>query len=74
MKLCKRAYQTLHIYSLGQADLLRRAMCKVDDKELTYRKGLFLDGAQRNGVDPKKAESILDIMSASIIKKGLAPC
>ena len=49
-------------YSLGQADLLRRAMGKKDDKEMTRQKGLFLEGAKNNGIDPKKAESIFDLM------------
>jgi len=49
-------------YSLGQADLLRRAMGKKDDKEMTRQKGLFLEGARNNNIDPKKAESIFDLM------------
>ncbi len=49
-------------YSLGQADLLRRAMGKKDDKEMTRQKGLFLEGAKQGNIDPKKAESIFDLM------------
>jgi DNA polymerase-3 subunit alpha len=49
-------------YSLGQADLLRRAMGKKDDKEMTRQKSLFLDGAKTNKLDPKKAEAIFDLM------------
>jgi len=49
-------------YSLGQADLLRRAMGKKDDKEMSRQKGLFLDGAKANKLDPKKAEAIFDLM------------
>ena len=49
-------------YSLGQADLLRRAMGKKDDKEMSRQKGLFLDGAKENKLDPKKAEAIFDLM------------
>lgn len=49
-------------YSLGQADLLRRAMGKKDDKEMSRQKGLFLDGAKANQLDPKKAEAIFDLM------------
>jgi DNA polymerase-3 subunit alpha len=49
-------------YSLGQADLLRRAMGKKDDKEMTRQKGLFLEGADNNSIDPKKAEAIFDLM------------
>lgn len=49
-------------YSLGQADLLRRAMGKKDDKEMTRQKGLFLEGAKNSGIDLKKAEGIFDLM------------
>ncbi len=49
-------------YSLGQADLLRRAMGKKDDKEMSRQKGLFLEGAKANKLDPKKAEAIFDLM------------
>ena len=49
-------------YSLGQADLLRRAMGKKDDKEMSRQKGLFLEGAKANRLDPKKAEAIFDLM------------
>ncbi|MBI2353539.1 MAG: DNA polymerase III subunit alpha [Deltaproteobacteria bacterium] len=54
--------RTLAGYSLGQADLLRRAMGKKDDKEMTRQKGLFLEGARNIGIDPKKAEAIFDLM------------
>jgi len=54
--------RTLAGYSLGQADLLRRAMGKKDDKEMTRQKGLFLEGAKANNLDPKKAEAIFDLM------------
>ncbi len=50
-------------YSLGQADLLRRAMGKKDDKEMARQKGQFLEGAQSLGIDPKKAEGIFDLMA-----------
>ena len=49
-------------YSLGQADLLRRAMGKKDDKEMSRQKGLFLEGAAGKGIDLKKAEAIFDLM------------
>ncbi len=54
--------RTLAGYSLGQADLLRRAMGKKDDKEMTRQKGLFLEGAAKNNIDRKKAEAIFDLM------------
>ena len=49
-------------YSLGQADLLRRAMGKKDDKEMSRQKGLFLEGAKANKLDAKKSEAIFDLM------------
>ena len=49
-------------FTLGQADLLRRAMGKKDDKEMTRQKSLFLEGAKSNNLDPKKAEAIFDLM------------
>ena len=50
-------------YSLGQADLLRRAMGKKDDKEMARQKDQFLAGAQAQQIDPKKAEAIFDLMA-----------
>ena len=55
--------RTLAGYSLGGADLLRRAMGKKDAKEMERQKGLFLDGAKANGFDGKKAEAIFDLMA-----------
>ncbi len=54
--------RTLAGYTLGQADLLRRAMGKKDDREMNRQKGLFLEGAKVQGIDPKKAEAIFDLM------------
>jgi DNA polymerase III subunit alpha len=50
-------------YSLGQADLLRRAMGKKDAKEMERQKDTFLTGAKELGIDPKKAEAIFDQMA-----------
>jgi DNA polymerase-3 subunit alpha len=50
-------------YSLGQADLLRRAMGKKDDKEMARQKDQFLAGAQAQQIDPRKAEAIFDLMA-----------
>ena len=46
-------------YSLGQADLLRRAMGKKDDKEMSRQKGLFLDGAKDEQPRSEKGRSDL---------------
>ncbi|MDD5285893.1 MAG: DNA polymerase III subunit alpha [Desulfuromonadaceae bacterium] len=50
-------------YSLGQADLLRRAMGKKDAVVMAKEKIPFLKGASELGVDPKKAEAIFDLMA-----------
>jgi DNA polymerase-3 subunit alpha len=50
-------------YSLGGADLLRRAMGKKDAAEMARQKEHFLAGAKENNVDAKKAEAIFDLMA-----------
>jgi DNA polymerase-3 subunit alpha len=50
-------------YSLGQADLLRRAMGKKKKEVMEKEKGKFLDGAQKKGVDPKIADDTFELMS-----------
>ena len=40
-------------YSLGQADLLRRAMGKKKAEVMAKEKAGFLDGAEKKGVDPQ---------------------
>ena len=50
-------------FSLGQADLLRRAMGKKKHEEMAQQKELFLDGAKANGFTEKKAEKIFDQMA-----------
>ncbi len=55
--------QVLADYSLGEADLLRRAMGKKIPEEMAKQKDRFLEGARKKGVDPKKAERIFDLMA-----------
>ncbi|MDD2856273.1 MAG: DNA polymerase III subunit alpha, partial [Desulfuromonadaceae bacterium] len=55
--------RTLAGYSLGQADLLRRAMGKKDAKEMDRQKDTFLAGAKSLQIDTKKAEAIFDQMA-----------
>ncbi|MSM40766.1 MAG: DNA polymerase III subunit alpha [Geobacter sp.] len=55
--------RTLGGYSLGGADLLRRAMGKKDPAAMAKEKGKFLEGAKEQGVDLKKAEAIFDLMA-----------
>ncbi len=55
--------QVLASYSLGGADLLRRAMGKKDAGEMDKQKELFLAGAKENQLDGKKAEAVFDLMA-----------
>jgi DNA polymerase-3 subunit alpha len=55
--------RTLAGYSLGGADLLRRAMGKKDPAEMAKQRDIFLAGAKDGGIDPKKAEAIFDLMA-----------
>lgn len=50
-------------YSLGEADILRRAMGKKDATEMATQKSRFLDGAKKNGHDVKKSEELFDLMA-----------
>lgn len=54
--------QELAGYSLGGADLLRRAMGKKIRSEMEAQRKIFVDGAVKNGVDPAKAGEIFDLM------------
>ncbi|HEX9460809.1 MAG TPA: DNA polymerase III subunit alpha, partial [Thermoanaerobaculia bacterium] len=47
-------------YSLGHADLLRKAMGKKDAAVMAAERGKFVDGAAANGYDKKKANEIFD--------------
>jgi len=55
--------RTLAGYSLGRADLLRRAMGKKDPVVMAKEKEPFLAGAGAKGIDLKKAEAIFDLMA-----------
>ena len=55
--------RTLGGYSLGGADLLRRAMGKKDPAAMAKEKDKFLAGAKAQGIDRKKAEAIFDLMA-----------
>jgi len=50
-------------YSLGEADLLRRAMGKKIASEMAEQRGRFLQGAQANKFDLKKSEELFDLMA-----------
>jgi DNA polymerase-3 subunit alpha len=50
-------------YSLGQADMLRRAMGKKKIEEMDRHRKIFLEGAKERGFDVKKAEELYDLMA-----------
>ncbi|GAB4392993.1 MAG: DNA polymerase III subunit alpha [Gammaproteobacteria bacterium] len=54
--------QVLAGYSLGAADLLRRAMGKKKPEEMAKQRQIFLDGALAQGVDQATAIHIFDLM------------
>jgi DNA polymerase-3 subunit alpha len=54
--------QALSGYSLGEADLLRRAMGKKDPEEMAKQAGRFVEGAVQRGIDRKLAEEIFQQM------------
>jgi DNA polymerase III subunit alpha len=54
--------QVLAGYSLGRADLLRRAMGKKKAEVMAKERSGFLEGAIANGVDDKTAGAIFDLM------------
>ena len=49
-------------YSLGQADLLRRAMGKKKVAEMQKHREIFIDGSAKNGVNKQVAEELFDQM------------
>ena len=55
--------QVLSGFSLGEADLLRRAMGKKIKKEMAAQKTRFVDGAVGNGVDRARAEYIFELVA-----------
>ena len=54
--------QVLSGYSLGGADLLRRAMGKKKPEEMAKQRDTFRDGAVQNGIDPELAMKIFDLV------------
>ena len=55
--------QVLSGYTLGGADLLRRAMGKKIKAEMDAQRALFVDGAQKNNVPKAQASSIFDLVA-----------
>ncbi len=52
--------QQLSGYTLGGADVLRRAMGKKKASEMEKQKKIFIDGAKERGVAPEKSEAIFN--------------
>jgi DNA polymerase-3 subunit alpha len=55
--------QTMAGYSLGGADLLRRAMGKKIPAEMEAQREIFTEGAIERGIDPATAKSVFDAMA-----------
>ena len=50
-------------FSLGQADLLRRAMGKKQPEVIAKQKQVFIEGCVKNSIEEKIAEEIFDLMA-----------
>ncbi|MEI6377167.1 MAG: DNA polymerase III subunit alpha, partial [bacterium] len=59
----QQAASALAGYSLGQADLLRRAMGKKDTEKMAKEREVFVEGCARvNQIPPKQANAIFDFL------------
>ena len=54
--------QVIGGYSLGGADLLRRAMGKKKPEEMAKQRLIFMEGAEKGGFDTEKAGALFDLM------------
>ena len=50
-------------FTMGQADILRKAMGKKKPEEMEKLKEAFIQGAQKNGISEKKAIRLFDLMT-----------
>ncbi|MDC0061435.1 DNA polymerase III subunit alpha [Pseudomonadota bacterium] len=57
-----QAAQVLAGYSLGQADILRRAMGKKKVEEMEQQRQIFVDGCSQNDIKKATAEKIFDLI------------
>ena len=57
-----QAAQLLGGYSLGGADLLRRAMGKKKPEEMAVQRSVFREGAAGKGIDARTADEVFDLM------------
>ncbi len=49
-------------FTMGQSDVLRKAMGKKDPAVMAKQRAAFMEGAKRNGISEKKAAKIFDLM------------
>ena len=49
-------------FTMGEADLLRRAMGKKKSSEMKAQRKRFLTGAEKKGIEPKKAAELFDTL------------
>jgi DNA polymerase-3 subunit alpha len=49
-------------FTMGQSDMLRKAMGKKDPKVMAKQREAFMAGSAKNGVNEKKAKKIFDLM------------
>ena len=49
-------------YSLGGADMLRRAMGKKKAEEMAEHRAIFREGAAKNNISAEKADEVFDLM------------
>ncbi len=49
-------------FTLGRADILRRAMGKKEKQEMEKQRAAFIQGAQNNGINEQKAIEIFNVM------------
>ncbi len=54
---------TIAGYTLGQADILRRAMGKKKAEVMAEQKKIFLEGSAKQGFDARKAGELFDLMA-----------
>jgi DNA polymerase-3 subunit alpha len=54
--------QVIGGYTLGGADLLRRAMGKKKPEEMAQQRDIFVSGAEKNGLSRSKATQLFDLM------------
>src|SRR5688572_9204758 len=57
-----RIAQAVAGFTLGQADVLRKAMGKKDPKVMAKQREAFLDGAKQQGVSEKKANKLFELI------------